>query len=132
MTNYILVGGAALDERLQLVHVRHVGPEGGESRRDLELTECLCPDTDVLQSGHQLAVEAGHGVSGQEASAPLGQEIVDPFEVGEEGLPAFSCIGGLELSYIHLEFGVKIFNESCHFFVLKYIKKLIRLISGYH
>ena len=35
-------------------------------RRDLEVSEVLSGHPDVLQLGHQLAVEATHGIASQE------------------------------------------------------------------
>jgi hypothetical protein len=114
----VLIGGTTLSERLQLVHVGHVRPERREPRRYLEFAEGFGADADVLESRHQLAVEAGHRVAGEEAGPSLRHEIVDPLQVGEERLAGLLRVGRFELRYVHFELGVQIFDEGGHFFVL--------------
>lgn len=45
--------------------------------RYLKVGKVLASDPDVLQSRHQLAVEAAHGVAGEEARALAAQMLVD-------------------------------------------------------
>ena len=42
------------------------------------LTVTVTCDPDVLQLGHELAVEAAHGVAGEEPGALAGQQLVNP------------------------------------------------------
>lgn len=77
----VLVGGTALREGVQLVHVVHVAPEGRQLLGDVEVDEVLRRHADVLQPGHQFAVEAAHGVARQEAGVPSPQVLVDPLQV---------------------------------------------------
>lgn len=60
----ILVGGTGLREGVQLVHMVHVSPQGRQVFWYLKVDKVLAGHPDVLQSGHQLAVEAAHGVAG--------------------------------------------------------------------
>lgn len=48
VTDDVLVGGAALFECFQFVHVGHVGPQCRETCRQFEFTERFRTDTDVL------------------------------------------------------------------------------------
>ena len=72
---------------------------------------------DVLQLGHQLAVEAAHGVPREEAHALGLQVAVDPGELGYEGLLALLVL----LSQHQLELAVHILDDACHLFVLSQI-----------
>lgn len=63
MVDDVLIGGAALRERVQLVHVVHVAPQRPQRRRDLEVHEVLSGHADVLQTRHQLTVKAAHCIA---------------------------------------------------------------------
>lgn len=119
MTNDVLVGRTALPERLQLVHVRHVRPQRGEAGRDLELPEGFGADADVLEPGHELAVEAGHGVAGEEAGGPLRHEVVDPLQVRVQRLAGLLGVRRFEFSYVHFKLGVEVFDEGGDLLVLQ-------------
>jgi len=81
----VLVGGAALNERVELVHFGKVPPECGEVAGYVEVGEEGAGDAYVLQLGHQFAVEAAHGVAGEEAKARVGLQVgVDLLEVGQQ------------------------------------------------
>ena len=61
--NDVLVGGAALSEGVELVHLLDVAPQVRELVRDLVVEEELAGEADVLQLRHQLRVEAAQGVA---------------------------------------------------------------------
>lgn len=82
----VLVGRARLGERVQLVHVAHVAPDGRQRPRDLKFRKVLAGDADVLQAGHELAVEAAHGVAREEALAPPAQVGVNVAQLVQQGL----------------------------------------------
>lgn len=60
----VLIGGTGLREGVQLVHMVHVSPQGRQVFWYLKIDKVLAGHPDVLQSGHQLAIEAAHGVPG--------------------------------------------------------------------
>lgn len=60
----VLISGTTLREGVQLIHMVHVAPEGGQFSGDVEIHEVLGGDANVLQAGHELAVETTHRVSG--------------------------------------------------------------------
>lgn len=68
----------------------------------------------MLEARHELAVEAAHGVSREEASATLGQEVVYPGEVGQQLGRLFLVLPDQH----QLQLGVQVFNQGGHFFVL--------------
>lgn len=55
----------------------HVPPQVHQSLRYLEVGKILAGDPDVLQSRHQLAVEAAHGIAGEEARALATQMFIN-------------------------------------------------------
>ena len=66
----VLVGRAALDEGVQLVHLPDVLPQVDQVRGDVEpVQEEPSRHPDVLELRHQLAVEAAQRVTSQESSA---------------------------------------------------------------
>lgn len=73
----VLVGGTALEEGVEPVHVVHVPPQVHHALRYLEVREVLAGHADVLQPRHELAVEAAHGVAGEETRALAAQVLVD-------------------------------------------------------
>lgn len=77
MVDDVLVGRAALQEGIEPVHVVHVPPQVDHALGYLEIGEVLAGNADVLQSGHELAVEAAHGVTGEEARALASKVAVD-------------------------------------------------------
>lgn len=110
VTNNVLVGGTALPEGLQFVHVAHVPPQGGEFRWYLEFAEGLSADADMLQTRHQLTIEAGHCIPCEESCVPFGHKIVDSFQMRQQGLTRLFSVARLEFRHVHFEFGVKIFD----------------------
>lgn len=73
----VLIGGTGLREGVQLVHMVHVSPQGRQVFWYLKVDKVLAGHPDVLQSGHQLAVEAAHGVPGQETGSAGRQVVID-------------------------------------------------------
>ncbi|CAN7982173.1 unnamed protein product [Ixodes pacificus] len=71
----VLIGRAGLGEGIQLVHVPHVVPHRRQAARYLEVRKGRTGHADVLQAGHELAVEAAHGVPREEA-------LPSPLQVG--------------------------------------------------
>lgn len=62
----------------------HVSPQVYHALGYLEVGEVLAGDADVLESGHELAVEAAHGVTGEEARALASQVLVDSTQMGHQ------------------------------------------------
>jgi len=63
----------------------HVPPQMYQSLRYLEVGKVLAGDPDVLQPRHQLAVEAAHGVAGEEARTFASQMFIDLTQMGHQG-----------------------------------------------
>lgn len=77
MVNNVLVSRAALQERVQPVHVMHIPPQMHQCLRDLEVSKVLAGDPDVLQPRHQFAIETAHRVAGEEARSFAAQMLVN-------------------------------------------------------
>lgn len=73
----VLIGGTGLREGVQLIHMVHVSPQGRQMFWYLKVDKVLAGHPDVLQSGHQLAVEAAHGVPCQETGSAGRQVVID-------------------------------------------------------
>ena len=84
MIDDVLVSGTALEEGVEPVHVMHVPPQMHHALRYLEVGEVLAGDADVLEPGHQLAVEAAHCVAGEEARALATEVLVDLAQMGHQ------------------------------------------------
>jgi len=122
----VLVGGARHGEGVQGVHLSHVPPESLQMRRDLEVSEILSGHPDVLQLGHQLAVEATHGIASQEPAAFLLEVMVDPSELAHERI----LTGVVLLDQHQLELAVDVLNDPGYFFVLN--KEIVASWYGFH
>ena len=80
----------------------------------MEVCEEFAGHPDVLQLGHELAVETAHGVSGQEAH-PLGLQVaVDPGQLGHQGLLTLLVLLGQH----QLELAVHILDDAGYLFIL--------------
>lgn len=77
-----LVVGRRFDERVHVVHGVHVPPQVGQVLWYLELIdEVLAGDSNVLQFGDQLEIEAADVVAGEEFGLALAQVLVDRVQV---------------------------------------------------
>ena len=82
----------------------------------VEVGEEGAGDPDVLQFWHELAVEAAHGVSGEEPGGPgVGLQVtVDPLEVGQQ-----AGLGRVVLlEEHHLELAEHVLDQVNHLLVL--------------
>lgn len=78
VSDYGLIVGRRLDERVHVVHRVHVLPQVGQVLWYLELIdEVLAGDSYVLQLGDQLEIEAAHVIAGYEFALALAQMLVD-------------------------------------------------------
>jgi len=115
VVNDVLVGRTTLAEGIQLVLVFEVLPQEHQLRADLEFAEVFAGHPNVLQLGHEFAVEAAHGVPSEEPGSPPLQVAVDLGEVAVQHLPGRRIL----LLYQHqLKLTVDIFYERGNLLVL--------------
>lgn len=69
----------------------------------------------MLQPGHQLAIEAAHGVARQETGSPRHQVVVDFPQVRQQCVVLVLVL----LDQHQLELGVQVLDQGGYFFVLK-------------
>lgn len=137
MVDDVLIGGTGLREGVQLVHVVHVSPQGRQVflrnerkiRTGLDYTDrksattywylkvdkVLAGHPDVLQPGHQLAVEAAHRVPGQEAGSAGRQVVVDLPQMRKQCVVLVLVL----LDQHQLQLAVQVLDQGGHFLVLK-------------
>lgn len=84
MIDDILISRTALKEGVEPVHVVHVSPQVYHALRYLKVGKVLAGDADVLKPWHELAIEAAHCVSGEEARSLAAQVLVDPAQVSHQ------------------------------------------------
>lgn len=146
MVDDVLIGGTGLREGVQLVHVVHVSPQGrqvflrnGKISTDLDYThrksattywylkvdKVLAGHPDVLQPGHQLAVEAAHRVPGQEAGSAGRQVVVDFPQVRQQCVVLVLVL----LDQHQLQLAVQVLDQGGHFLVLKLCTKLLNVFN---
>jgi len=65
--DYVLIGWRRLDKGVQLVHVEHILPQVFQRHWNFEVAEIFSCDANVLQPGHEFAIETAHSIPRKEA-----------------------------------------------------------------
>jgi len=98
--------------------VMHVSPKVDQSLRYLEVREIFSRDPDVLETRHELAVEAAHRVAGEETRSLATEVLVDLSQMSHQRRRFRILVLLLRVQQKKFQFTEQIFHEGRNLFVL--------------